>query len=219
MVTLATILIALGVLSMALITRSMITELHSLREAEFRPFLTMDFVVTYGKPWIHLVVKNLGKEMATNVRLELQPELLDWKGRSLQDSSELQKALRFMPPGREVRFFVGVADEYFGQQKPMAFHADIRYANPGGSRQFHEEAELDLSNYEEFATLTTKDMNELASRLDDLGKSLGRIALNTAMTREAVESQIAPPQSPVLPAPEETTTKKASKSSTDIPTT
>ncbi len=190
MVTLATILIALGVLSMALITKSMIQELHSLREAEFRPFLTMDFIVTYGKPWIHLVVKNLGKEMATDVRIELEPQLLDWKGRSLQDSSELQKAMRFMPPGKEVRFFVGVADEYFGQQKPMAFHANISYANPGGTRTFHEEAELDLSNYEEFASLTTKDMNQLTSKLDDLTKSLGRIALNTAMTREAVEANL-----------------------------
>lgn len=190
MVTLATILIALCVLSMALITKSMIGELHALREAEFRPFLTMDFVVTYGKPWIHLVVKNLGKEMATGVGVELEPQLLDWKGRSLQDSSELQSALRFMPPGKEVRFFVGVADEYFGQNKPMAFHADIRYANPAGTRQFHEQAELDLSNYEEFASLTTKDMNALAGQLDELNKSLGRIALNTAMTREAVEAKL-----------------------------
>lgn len=190
MVTLATILIALGVLSMALITKSMIAELHSLREAEFRPFLTMDFIVTYGKPWIHLLVKNLGKEMATDVKIELEPQLLDWKGRSLQDSSELQKAMKFMPPGKEVRFFVGVADEYFGQQKPMAFHANIWYGNPGGTRTFHEEAELDLSNYEEFASLTTKDMNQLTSKLDDLTKSLGRIALNTAMTREAVEANL-----------------------------
>jgi hypothetical protein len=207
MVTLATILIALGVLSMALITKSMIAELHSLREAEFRPFLTMDFIVTYGKPWIHLVVKNLGKEMATDVRIELEPQLLDWKGRSLQDSSELQKAMRFMPPGKEVRFFVGVADEYFGQQKPMAFHANISYANPGGTRTFHEEAELDLSNYEEFASLTTKDMNQLTSKLDDLTKSLGRIALNTAMTREAVEANLS--GSAELPGVDgETSTKK-----------
>lgn len=182
---------------MALITKSMIGELHALREAEFRPFLTMDFTVTYGKPWIHLVVKNLGKEMATNVRLELEPQLLDWKGRSLQDSSELQKALRFMPPGREVRFFVGVADEYFGQAKPMAFHADIWYSNAGATKEFHEEAELDLSNYEEFAAITTKDMNELATKLDDLAGSLGRIALNTAMTREAVEAKLT--ASPELP--------------------
>lgn len=184
-------MIAFGVLAMALITRSMIGELQALREAEFRPFLTMDFIVTYGKPWIHLIVKNLGKEMATNVRVELEPQLLDWKGRSLQDSSELQKALRFMPPGKDVRFFIGVAGDYFGQQKPMAFHADIWYSNPSGTQEYHEEAELDLSNYEEFASLTTKDMNQLTEKLEDLTNSLGRIALNTAMTREAVEAKLA----------------------------
>lgn len=208
MVTLAVILIALGVLSMALITKSMIQELQSLREAEFRPFLVMDFIVTYGKPWIHLIVKNLGKEMASNVRMELDPPLLDWKGRSLHDSSELQKALRFMPPGREVRFFVGVADEYFGQQKPMAFHANIWYTSPDGSREFNEEAELDLSNYEEFAALSTKDMNQLVAKLDDVGNQLGRIALNTAMTREAVETRL----QTELPSADET--KKPAKPST-----
>lgn len=215
MVTLSTILIALGVLSMALITKSMIAELHALREAEFRPFLTMDFLVTYGKPWIHLVVKNLGKEMATHVRIELEPQLLDWKGRSLQDSSELQKALRFMPPGKEVRFFVGVADEYFGQQKPMSFHADLWYGNAGGTRDFHEEAELDLSNYEEFASVTTKDMNQLASKLDDLSNSLGRIALNTAMTREAVEAKLASP-TPELTGMEGESPGKVTKSGSKV---
>lgn len=97
-------------------TRETVEEMREGRDLETAPNVVVYFDIPTGEQLIYLVVKNLGKSVATNVRLHFVPPLQTSDRQFLENTSFLTEGITSMPPNYELRTLVGSTMKYFGNR-------------------------------------------------------------------------------------------------------
>lgn len=78
------------------------------RIRENEPNVLVFFDIPHLTNDIFLVVKNIGKSMAKNVRLEFNPELKNSRGELMDEVLFLKNGIPVMPPGYRIQTFIGM---------------------------------------------------------------------------------------------------------------
>ncbi len=102
-----------------------------------RPFVWMDFRVNpQNGQAVQLVLKNEGPTIAENIRVECEPQMRRTKRASQRDGTDeiplFASGVTSMPPGREMRWFVGVGSELYAEGKLAQHKIKISYDGPFG---------------------------------------------------------------------------------------
>lgn len=102
-----------------------------------RPFVWLDFCVNpVNGQSVHLVLKNEGPTVAENIRVECEPQMRRTKNASQRDGTDeiplFSSGVTSMPPGRQMRWFVGVGPELSAEGKLDQHKIKISYDGPFG---------------------------------------------------------------------------------------
>lgn len=82
------------------------------RRQEIAPNVIVFFDIPHGTGEIYLVVKNVGKSAAENVKLEFQPSLRNSRGTEIGNIHLLMHGAHLIPPEYEMRTFFDMAYAY-----------------------------------------------------------------------------------------------------------
>ena len=122
---------------------------------------------------LDLVVKNIGYGAARDVRLKIDPPLLDHKERDIAELSLFKKGVDFFPPGKEFRQIVGVSGSFFGEgsQRALEYNLTISYSDAKGDSAT-QIIPLDLSVYRNLPIHRESDIDRLAKEVKNLAETL-----------------------------------------------
>jgi hypothetical protein len=161
-------------------------EMKQARDQETAPYVIVFFDLTYARGSIHLVVKNIGRSIAENVRLSFEPLLQNSEGDNLEELPLFAKGIASLAPEQEIRAFLDGTVAFFNRPEiPLTYSVEITYH--GGLRDEPRSTKhiLDLSVHKDLMYIRIKDIHNLNETLEKLlneqkgvGKSLERISRN-----------------------------------------
>ena len=115
----------------------MLEEMKESRFQEIAPYVTVYFDVPYGKQWIYLVVKNSGKTIAKDVKLEFSPKLTNSDGLTINEIPLIKDGIALIPPEYEIKTFFDTGASYFKDEKfPLSYNVKIEYSTDNGATWF-----------------------------------------------------------------------------------
>jgi hypothetical protein len=152
-------------------------ETRRIREAETRPYVVVDLDV--HQTIISLVISNLGRTMARDVRLDFDPPLettFDTRrvgDRRLSESALLTDGVPTMAPGKSIST---VLDYFPGRLSqgtlPMVYSVTVRYANDDRTRHYEDKITLDLGVFENLVHVNRYGIHEVHERLKEIQDEL-----------------------------------------------
>ncbi|NJD77607.1 MAG: hypothetical protein FIB08_11010 [Candidatus Methanoperedens sp.] len=128
-------------------SQNMFEEMRATRDQETAPHVVTYFDVPYGEFLMYLVIKNLGKAVAKNVKLEFEPRLKNSRGKDINDTPLIKKGIDSIPPGYEIRTFFDGTVQYFNNNNPLSYVATVTYTGGIQDKIRITQQILDLSVY------------------------------------------------------------------------
>ena len=119
-----------------------------------RPFVAVTVQVRMGTPVIQLLVRNVGRSPAQNLRLRLDRDFFQFgekgEGRNLAKQSAFSQPIDCLPPMSEVLFDLGMGFNIFGGEAdqaicPHTFKVSADYEH--GKNKYSEKTHVDLRPY------------------------------------------------------------------------
>jgi hypothetical protein len=133
-------------------------EMQDARRAEVAPYVVVYFDVT--KKYIFLVVKNIGKSVATNLKLAFDPPFQNTEKHKLPptvprvgESSLIKRGLETLPPGYELRLALDHTLHYMNVSialngvPPLTYYVTATYGGGLESETHTMKYTLDLTPY------------------------------------------------------------------------
>lgn len=146
-----------------------------LRESEIRPFVVADFEADSGYLF-NFVVSNLGRSMARDVVVRLDPPLKSASNVRLDRLKMLNDTIPTLPPGKRIQTFFDAGHIRGDSGLPMTYEATVSYTDEKGKREFRDTYVLDLGIYQEVNEIVRHDIHDIHERLKEISKALGQIA-------------------------------------------
>lgn len=147
-------------------------ELRDGRDQETAPYVVTYFEASPQTSLIYLVIKNIGRTIAKDIRLVFDPPLKSTQAAfQLGDLAAIREGISSMPPGYEIRTAFDSAITYFGNPElPLLFRASVSYS--GGLREIKREhpQTLDLQILKGLVLANEKGIDEVISTLEKLVK-------------------------------------------------
>jgi hypothetical protein len=144
-----------------------------LREEEARPLVVVDFEPSpvWGNI-INLVVENVGKTLAKNVRFTFDPPLVSSgagnDGYNFQESNLLKHGIPAMPPGKRFEALFDMSHEHITAGLPMAYSARVDLQDSHGRQQESLEYVLDLNFRYGVRRVESKGIHDVAKSLKEI---------------------------------------------------
>jgi hypothetical protein len=154
-----------------------VREARLTREDQSRPFVILDFEIS-RPPFIHLVVKNIGKSIARRVRIQTDPPLassLDGKPQwePIAKLRLFSEEIPSIAPDREIwMFFDSFKDRAQGQFDDL-YRVTVTYEGERG-RSYADEMVLDLSIYRNISVIDQHTIHDVHKQLKKIADSVDR---------------------------------------------
>jgi len=149
-------------------------ELRDGRDQETAPYVVIYFEVSPQTHLIYLVIKNIGKTIANNIKLVFEPPLRSTHAAfQMHELALMKDGISSMPPGYEIRTVFDSAITYFGSPDlPVLFKVNVSYS--GGLRQDERvyPQTLDLQMLKGLVLAHEKGIDEVVAILDKLVQQL-----------------------------------------------
>jgi hypothetical protein len=175
-VALATAGQLLVLVAAALYARAQVKEARELRQEQARPFVVVDFEPEQS-PFMELVVANLGKTMARNVRIKVEPPLkssLDTAGPvPVAKLKMFTEGIPSLAPGkRMVTLFDSMIDRK-DLNLPNSYQVQLSYEWDGGD-PIIDTQRLDLDLYRYRMSVTRHTIHDVNKTLDKIHRLLDK---------------------------------------------
>jgi hypothetical protein len=143
---------------------------RQLREAEARPYVIIDFELGDRPPLMNLIVANLGRTMARNLRIEVKPPLqssLDPKAPVPVAKLKLfTEPIPSLAPGKRIVFAFDSLKQR-PKELPTAYQATLRYDGERGPLP-PDEQHLDLELYYNLLSVDRKTIHNVNETLTEI---------------------------------------------------
>ncbi len=123
---------------------------------------------------LDLVIENLGKTPAKNVRVRIDPPPLrgmEQAGLELANAKALTEPIPLIPPGRVIRIFFDDHRDRDGKDLPTSYVAYVAYRNSAGE-SWEEEYVLDLDTLRGAMFVNVHGLHDLARAVQSVDKTL-----------------------------------------------
>lgn len=182
--TAATALIALVtawlVLRQLHAAREQLTDARRAQAEQERPYVVVSIDSSEASAQLmDLVVENIGRTPARNVRIHLDPSPVraeETRGLTLAEARIFNEALPLLPPGRTIRTFFDSAIDRKAKDLPAQHVARVTYENSEGEC-WDEESVLDLDTLRGAMFVDTFGMHHLAKAVREMNKTLGKASI------------------------------------------
>ncbi len=174
------------------ISEKTLQEMKAARDQEVAPYVLAYFDLPFSEHVIHLVIKNVGKTVATNVRIEFEPKLIGIREEDFSTLPLIKDGIPSLPPGGEIKTFFDTAMSMFGDQnkRPLTYRAKIRYFGGLNEGERMSEQTLDLSVYKGLSSISRHGMHELVERVEKVARYTENISKELTELTEMVSDGI-----------------------------
>lgn len=160
--------------------RRQLTDARSAQAEQERPYVIV-FIDTSeaSQQLMDLVVQNVGRTPAWNVRIHLDPPPVraqETPGLELAKARLFNEHLPLLPPGRTIRAFFDSAIDRKGEDLPTEYRVRVTYENLRGER-WDEESVLDLETLRGAMFTEIFGMHHLAKAVWDMSKHLRKASI------------------------------------------
>lgn len=169
--TLATAVVAIAA---AFVAWRQVKEARALRSEQAQPYVFVDFQPS--RAWnkaVNLVVENIGKTAAYDVKIELDQRMQATKehpGYALADSVLLTDGVPTMPPGRRIEAFFDVSYEHRDSGLPLRYVATVTCKDSKGKTIGPDRFVLDLAPTLGLTEITEYGLHDGMEALRDINK-------------------------------------------------
>jgi hypothetical protein len=161
------------------IAENTILEMREARDQEIAPYVVAYFDVIPEQDLIYLVIKNIGKSMATDIRLEFSPPL--------EESSECKyyrkvmevlanNSISSIPPGYEIRTILHSFGGYLKSRHPLRYEITVSYYGGISSTQRTVHYTLNLTPYMSVTFVRQTGLKDIERQLANLVSSGKKVA-------------------------------------------
>lgn len=157
-------------------TELSVQEMREIRDEETAPHIVIYFELPQEKV-VYLVVNNIGKGTATNIKLDFDPPL-QTAGQmpAISETPMIRDGIASMPPGYKLRTLLGSSFEYFGDDKlPLRYSVTVSYFGGLRADQRVVKQVLDLSMHKNLMYIRQKGIHELTKEVEGLVKGQNKI--------------------------------------------
>ena len=182
------------------IAESTLREMRDARDQEVAPYVIVSFDVNMNRNIIYLTVRNIGKTIATNVKLSFDPELAgDFFSRHGK-SNLVDKIIPSMPPGHEIRALFDTVPRYLASGGPLSYTARISYYGGLNTEEKIAEYVLDLSPYKGLTFTRDYDLTDATKELKNIVSNQNKMIVAIQRLATILENQKGEPESsPIFP--------------------
>lgn len=154
----------------AVIAWRQVGEARRFREAQFRPFVILDF--SYHEMFAQLTIKNIGTTLARDVTFEVDPH---WKTALDDDPSYpyvlansyiFREGIPTLPPWKEITMVFDREPERSKAGLPDRFEVTVRYRGDPLGREYEELIVLDLGIYRDRGPIHFAGLHEIHQLLE-----------------------------------------------------
>lgn len=169
------------------IAESTLREMRDSRDQEIAPYVVTYFDVIVDKNLIYFVIKNIGKSMAVNVKLEFDPPLPHGKISSNIERVLINGGIPSLPPSYEIRTIFDVFTEYVRSGSQLKYILTTTYY--GGISPVQRKATYtqDISSYRGVTSVHEANTGDIVTQLKKIVNANTQI--NSALQRLAISSQ------------------------------
>jgi len=169
---------------MAKASENSLEQMRKIHDEETAPYVIVYFDKPFGSNLINLVIKNIGKTVARNVKIKFEPELKNsnYSNPRIKKVSEmkfLKDGIPSLAPGEEISTFFDTAKDYLNDKfLPLQYTVNVSYE--GGLLSSKRELEyiLDLDAKTDTLYTEKKGIHELVKYTEKFAKSVEEIAKN-----------------------------------------
>ena len=145
-------------------------QLEETRLQETAPSVVVYFDIPYGETHIHLIVENVGRSPALNIRFEFTPPIashLDTDGFKIADQPALAKGIPTLPPGYQLKFLFDHSIQRLGEENglPLRYNVRVKYNRKDVDVEYDDLIVLDLEIFERIYS-RKKDVGDLSSAIE-----------------------------------------------------
>lgn len=153
-----------------------IKEMKEAREQENAPYIVVYFDIPQNKPLIYLIIKNVGKSIATDVKFTFTPSLSSNVFKNINDTPLIKNGISSLPPNYELRMlFDGTINRFGNANFPMTYTAEVTYAG-GMTREKKTVSQVvDLSMFYNLMQVREKSLDELVKAVERIAENTGNI--------------------------------------------
>lgn len=151
-------------------TGRMVKQMVDTAEDESRPFIIVD--MEYDDGVINFSLRNIGKTPARNIRAKIEPDINLMNKKTLNNTL-FAKPISLMPPGKEIKTFVGMHYELLKEDQPKVFEILVEYE--WKKKKAKESYIIDLSVYQNLTYVVRKNIHHVAKSLEELDKKISRV--------------------------------------------
>jgi hypothetical protein len=171
-----------------------VLEMREARDQESAPYVIAYFDIHPGKNLIYLVVKNIGRSMATNVKLHFDPPLLGNDISKQWKDFLTENIIPSMPPNYEIRTILGAFLDYLRPECPICYSVTVSYYGGVSTELRNSQYKLDLSPFRGIAFTQEYDTGDIVKRMEKLVAVQIKVAEATQRLLTVLEKYITQPE-------------------------
>ncbi len=148
------------------------------RDQEIAPYVVVYFDIPHGEQILFLVVKNIGKSTARDVKLQFNPKLIGNSGEDLSELPLIKDGIVALPPNHELKMFIDSTNAFFFEKSDRPLRYVVTVSFYGGLKDAERVSEqvLDLTSYKRLSKITQRGSHELSNDVEKISASIERIS-------------------------------------------
>lgn len=190
-------------------SRATLEEMRDARDDETAPYVVVHFDIPHGKQLLYLVIKNIGKSVATDVQITFDPILSDTRGKKFSAFPIFTDGIKTLPPDYEIKTLVDVSFEFYNSNLPKSYTVTVSYSGGMSDKRRSGEYILDIMMYSNLTMSFEKDIGDVVKQIERVAKELSRQTgvlndISTALEGDEKEDDFVIKSSPLLQFVEDT---------------
>lgn len=161
----------------AKISEKTLIEIKETREQENAPYIIVycEVPIPYDT-MIYLIVKNIGKSIAEDVKIKFIPELSSsvkyTNDFNINDTTFIKDGIKSMPPEYVIKTVLGNSVEYFENGLPLKYEVEISYVNSITKNEIKTSQIIDLFAIKQLKYTKKFDLNDLVIEVKKLAQEI-----------------------------------------------
>jgi len=145
-------------------------EMRNARAEENAPFVVVYFKYVHSRSTIYLVVENIGKSVAQNIKMEFDPPLQGSKFMrpDLKSNTLLTEGIYSIVPNYKIPIPFDFLNHYIHENLPLEYSVSVTYYGNGNLPKQEVKYVLDLKPYKYTHFVTEKGLDEIDETLQRL---------------------------------------------------
>lgn len=175
------------------LSKQALEEMKASRLQEIAPYVIVYIDMPYGNDWVmFLVVKNIGKTVAKDIKFKFEPALMTGFGDKIKefDIYLLREGISSLAPMQEIRTPLDVHSNYLKDKLPTIYKVQVNYSGVLQPNEIVTEQVIDLSMFNDLTVLQKKGESNVIEALEEIARTNNQLQRYIGSIAETLNSGI-----------------------------